>query len=282
MFRIDSPNYNIDTIYTNCVTRTDDVELRLALAAERARVLARCAVYADEADDMTLFSIAPEPPINLIREDLGEIYDRVVVRGSERYVFLGIKASAPYNRCPLCAHRDVSSLDHYLPKENYPEFAVLPMNLVPCCSGCNGEKRAFIPNAEEEQLFHPYFDDWGTYDLLTATIEIGAYIDVYFGIADTGVPDMIRQRAQNHFDRLGLDGLYSANAAAELISKRDDFHMIFESAGPEALREDLAREATSRLLPFRNAWQPALYRALADCAPFWQGHYVRIETPTAL
>lgn len=282
MFRITRPHYDIATVYSNCIKRTEDLALQQALNAERSRVLARCAVYADQAEDMALFSIAPEPPVNLIREKLGEIYERVVVGGGERYMFLGIKAAAPYKRCPLCAHRDVASLDHYLPKENYPEFAVLPVNLVPCCSGCNAEKRAFIPNAEAEQLFHPYFDDWSTYDLVTATIEIGAYVDVYFGIADVGVPGLVRQRAQHHFDRLKLDELYSANAAAELISKRGDFHMTFEADGPEALHQDLTREATNRRLPFRNAWQPALYRALADCSQFWQGDYALIETPVGL
>lgn len=282
MFRIPRPQYNVATIYTNCINRTEDEAQRNSLTAEGARVLARCEKYAACAEDMTLFSIAPEPPVNLPREDLSDIYDRIVVGGGERYVFLGIKAAAPYKRCPFCAHRDVASLDHYLPRENYPEFAVLPVNLVPCCSGCNGEKRAFIPNAEGDQLFHPYFDDWSMYDLLTANIEIGSYVDVSFGITATGVPDLVRQRAQSHFDRLKLDELYSSNAAAELISKREDFRMTFEADGPEALRQDLAREATTRQLPFRNAWQPALYRALAECAQFWQGDYALIETPVAL
>lgn len=282
MFRIPQPQYKVETIYSNCINRTENLTLQQALTSERTRILERCQLYADRAEEMTLYSIAPELPINIIREDLSDIYDRIVVGGGERYVFLGIKAAAPYKRCPFCAHRDVASLDHYLPRENYPEFAVLPVNLVPCCSGCNGEKRAFIPNAEEEQLFHPYFDDWSMYDLLIAHIEIGSYVDVFFGITDTGAPDRVRQRAQNHFDRLKLDELYSANAAAELISKREDFRMTFEADGPEALRQDLDREAITRRLPFRNAWQPALYRALADCSQFWQGDYELIETPTAL
>lgn len=282
MFRIPLPRYDAETIFTNCIDRTEDPELVETLTAERARVIKRCAMYAVHAKDMTLFEIEPEPPVHLIREDLAEIYDRVVVGGGERHVFLGIKAAAPYNRCPLCAHRDVASLDHYLPRENYPEFAVLPMNLVPSCSGCNGEKRSFIPNVAEEQLYHPYFDNWSMHTLLTATVHIGAYVDVSFGIAEDGLPDLVRRRAQHHFDRLKLDELYSANAEVELISKREDFQMTFEAGGPEVLRQELAREAINRRRPFRNAWQPALYRALAECSQFWQGDYALIETPIQL
>lgn len=44
-------------------------------------------------------------------------------------------------RCPFCGISELSTLDHYLPKELYPEFSVFPKNLVPSCAVCNTRKK---------------------------------------------------------------------------------------------------------------------------------------------
>jgi hypothetical protein len=45
------------------------------------------------------------------------------------------------NTCPNCTIEKVASLDHYIPKDEFPEFSVNPINLVPCCSTCNSKKK---------------------------------------------------------------------------------------------------------------------------------------------
>lgn len=43
-------------------------------------------------------------------------------------------------KCSYCGVRDVVGLDHYLPRDGvrgYPEFNILPVNLVPACDRCN-------------------------------------------------------------------------------------------------------------------------------------------------
>jgi len=44
------------------------------------------------------------------------------------------------NRCPRCGGSRPGTLDHHLPKSDYPEFAVYPKNLLACCQECNGKK----------------------------------------------------------------------------------------------------------------------------------------------
>lgn len=63
----------------------------------------------------------------------------------------------PY--CPMCGNTGRDALDHYLPKADYPEFAVLSFNLVPTCTSCNS-KRSNSANAPRSPLplIHPYFD----------------------------------------------------------------------------------------------------------------------------
>ena len=74
-----------------------------------------------------------------------------------RPVYNALKLAA--RRCPLCGHRDVSTLDHYLPKTAFPLLCVTPSNLVPACSDCNKVKSDALPATAADQTLHPYFDD---------------------------------------------------------------------------------------------------------------------------
>ncbi|MDY6922621.1 MAG: hypothetical protein SWI22_01520 [Pseudomonadota bacterium] len=62
--------------------------------------------------------------------------------------------------CPACGDGGVpGTLDHYLPQESHPHFAVLPQNLAPMCGTCQLKKLAKTHNEGEAKFFlHPYFD----------------------------------------------------------------------------------------------------------------------------
>lgn len=63
------------------------------------------------------------------------------------------------NKCVYCGIGDIKCMDHYLPKEEYPEFAVHNYNLIPCCSYCNEKKSShFIDEEGFRKVFNPYFD----------------------------------------------------------------------------------------------------------------------------
>ncbi|ODB95113.1 hypothetical protein A3197_17255 [Candidatus Thiodiazotropha endoloripes] len=62
--------------------------------------------------------------------------------------------------CPLCGGFGSSTLDHVLPKDDYPEFAVYSRNLVPACS-CNNKKGTACKGSNaSERVMHPYYDDF--------------------------------------------------------------------------------------------------------------------------
>lgn len=62
--------------------------------------------------------------------------------------------------CPSCGEPGKpGTLDHYLPKSEFPELSVVIANLTPMCSECQGRKGADYKSATGEKLFlHPYFD----------------------------------------------------------------------------------------------------------------------------
>ncbi|ENM6584235.1 hypothetical protein AB8I92_004662 [Vibrio alginolyticus] len=63
--------------------------------------------------------------------------------------------------CPSCGEDGApGTLDHYLPKTEFPELAVCIANLTPMCSTCQGEKSAdYITIDGKKAFLHPYYDE---------------------------------------------------------------------------------------------------------------------------
>lgn len=81
--------------------------------------------------------------------------------------------SRTHQFCPACGEDGTpNTLDHYLPKQTYPEFSITAWNLFPMCDICQGEKSTKTVNAANERLFlHPYFDQF--MDAQVLELEIG-------------------------------------------------------------------------------------------------------------
>lgn len=279
MLALEVPEDDAGTVFAACANRTRSAVRRNALLAQRAHVEARAAVYLEYADECELYQLPPIAPVDVDAAELSGLYKRVLVDGGERAVYDRLRSGSRYGLCPLCAQRDVKTLDHYLSKDDYPELAVFPANLTPCCFECNHAKRTYLAEVAHDQLFHPYFDDWGEHRLLKASIDVGDEITVAFSIrSPDGVLQRIVRRARRHFATLGLDSLYTQNAEVELAERKLQFERAYEGGGSEALREDLEFEATSRRRFNRNGWSAALYRALARSVPFCDGGFALIDS----
>lgn len=61
--------------------------------------------------------------------------------------------------CPVCGEAGTpNTLDHYLPQQDFPDFSILPANLVPTCDICQGHKLAHYLGPDGRLFVHPYFD----------------------------------------------------------------------------------------------------------------------------
>ncbi|AVH14718.1 hypothetical protein [Acinetobacter indicus] len=59
-----------------------------------------------------------------------------------------------YKVCSLCGSPAAGTLDHFLPKDTYPEFSIFSKNLIPACK-CN-----FSKNKNISMIYHPQFFDF--------------------------------------------------------------------------------------------------------------------------
>lgn len=75
--------------------------------------------------------------------------------------------------CPSCGEDGTpNTLDHFLPKDIFPEFSITLVNLFPMCDICQGAKGVKISDDEGKRLFiHPYFDSFIDQQLLILNIQ---------------------------------------------------------------------------------------------------------------
>ena len=75
--------------------------------------------------------------------------------------------------CPMCGGFGNGTMDHYLPKANYPEYSFFSKNLVPACN-CNSLRGTAVKGrASPARAIHPYYDDFLDQRLYQAVFEGG-------------------------------------------------------------------------------------------------------------
>lgn len=60
--------------------------------------------------------------------------------------------------CPVCERQDATDLDHYLPREKFPEYSIHPYNLIPTCHRCNNKKGELWCEGGARLIFNAYYD----------------------------------------------------------------------------------------------------------------------------
>lgn len=76
--------------------------------------------------------------------------------------------------CPICGIRDATDLDHYIPRQLFPEFSIHPHNLIPTCHQCNNKKSTCWcePQGNNRIIFNAYYDTITDENLFTSNIII--------------------------------------------------------------------------------------------------------------
>lgn len=81
---------------------------------------------------------------------------------SSKYVKGKIFSTQPHtlkDLCPYCMLDRPRTLDHYIPKDEFPEYAMFVKNLVPCCYDCNNIKDELWRTNTARQFIHFYNDN---------------------------------------------------------------------------------------------------------------------------
>ncbi len=188
-----------------------------------------------------------------------------------------LRSSASNSICPFCGFGHVSTLEHYLPKSKYPLLSVLPENLVPCCSDCNSGVKC--PSSEEEQCFHPYFEDDKIFNeqWLYAKVQQGnPYIVTYLVAPPFSWGDVLVKRAEKHFESFKLNRRFSVESSTELSMLNHVLRDTYSKLGKDGVMEHLKNNFTASAKVHTNHWKTAVYQALYLSNEYCDGGFLVI------
>ncbi len=153
---------------------------------------------------------------NLTKGDLNKLYTYYFSqKPSGKQIRYRILSNA--KKCPFCSlSHNPKTLDHFLPKTLFPQFSILPENLVPACKECNEEfKKTFYADVEDEQILHPYFDDikfyntqWIKAKYIPSHKDEPCIVEFYVSPPNNW-SDTDKKRVQKHFDLFQIKERYS-------------------------------------------------------------------------
>lgn len=254
-------------VFETCVGGLQDARLRRRMTSAAQHIAIAAERYRIEGQRRSLFAIQSHQTVGTITaSEMGRLYKNKLARkgSTGREIYNRLLASPPHGRCPLCAQRVVSTLDHYLPSSKFPSLAVVPANLIPSCQDCNKAKSDRAPSSAVDQTLHPYFDNVGQGVWLHATVVEASPVAVtYSVVAPAGMAPLTFNRVKLHFNVFGLADLYGSHAAQELVDIRFSMRSLLDASSPTEVQQRLIDDYDSRRAIRVNAWQTALYRAIS-------------------
>ncbi|WP_188014654.1 HNH endonuclease signature motif containing protein [Vibrio harveyi] len=186
--------------------------------------------------------------------------------------------------CPGCQRSYAtkrSTLDHFLPSSHYPNFYVLPWNLVPTCGDCNRIKNNAIPQSKKDNLPHPYFNsllfkkNW-----LKVVIRNTVPLTYEFTF-DEQLKGYEKQMVLNHLLAYNLENVFISHISTIFSEHDEDFKEIFEDSGYGELKdyiEILKQEAYVSNSRKKKFWpiniEYAFLSALFESDWFCQNYYL--------
>lgn len=173
--------------------------------------------------------------------------------------------------CPYCGQiLALRTLDHFLPQDKYPDFAVLRGNLVPICDSCNGSKGSRVTDGQGNRLvMHPYADVELADGLMEATVRWMHRVPRFdIGPARSLKPEL-RSRVFRHLDACGVGIHFSRTASMEFRRWKTVQRLAGGYTRPVLTNRMIEEGATHEVEYGMNNWRSVAIRAmLADAKTF--------------
>lgn len=283
MLKLEQPPYSIDqAIEICCQGITGNDELLQRVNNDRHLLQLSAVTYTASASTGELYSIPSTPnrsnydPVvvgQLKKTDLLKLYNTYFVKEDKpgREIYNALMAAAN-EKCPFCGGIGrPRNLDHFLPKAHYPQFAVLPVNLVPSCRDCNMDgKGDDFATSEAEQILQPYFDNERYFNeqWIFARYIAGAGgepgVIEYFVQPPEHWEDAQKLRVEKHFNDFNLDLRFSKEAGPRLVTYLAQIQVLLQiPLDIDMAKSTILQPAIDTAL-FANHWERVMCLALMN------------------
>lgn len=172
--------------------------------------------------------------------------------GSDLYKKLSeMRRKHKLRACPSCGEDgSPGTLDHYLPKEVFPELSVCFQNLTPMCDQCQGKKGTSYKNASGgKRFFHPYYDDIDDcffhinitppyeapikFELQIVRCEPKQIKTLLSHVNGVGLKERIEEYCESMHESL-IDIFSEEHSSTSTIDRVKDFHALESKKSPNA------------------------------------------------
>jgi hypothetical protein len=245
------------------------IDHKALLVSKHNEIVSSYAVFAEALEQNELDSITPNRALTPLRQSLVSCYSSRSsgVKGLKKAISLthGLRV---LKYCPMCGVTSPSTYDHYLPSSKFPEFAVHPVNLIPCCSICNSTKDDDWLNQDaQRQFLHLYSDLIPAEVFLKVTLHTPATLS---GVGATfalskpvGVSAENWRLIKSHFTRLKLLDRFTERSNAEIAEILESCaeHLRHGGSRPKHFLEGIANRQEA--VYGASNWRVQLMRKLA-------------------
>lgn len=162
------------------------------------------------------------------------------------------------NACLYCGIGEIDQMDHFFPKEHFPEFSILHKNLIPICGRCNEIKGEKIPGENGVDFLHSIYDILPLEDYLKCEINFDHNIPkVDFFIVNKYQSKIIGK----HFEHLKLANRIEKKSVQYFLQIK----ALYEKFGEKYVQEEIERDYI-KISHFHSQyfWKAILIRRMID------------------
>lgn len=209
---------------------------RKRLADKQADIRARFIDYETRFAHNTLAAM-PASSLAAIKNELRSCYGRNIGMKALQDAIEAAQEDGRLVWCPYCGITTPTSYDHYLPADEFPEFAAHALNIVPACAKCNSAKDDIWLTAGVRQFIHFYLDDIPVLPYLSVQLianPIAQAVGAVFAFGQAGMPAPIWAVMEPHFRRLKLIERYNRQSNTLVLQALKVSRVHLDSGGHDA------------------------------------------------
>lgn len=187
---------------------------------------------------------------------------------------ISMQTTSVQSTCPHCGLSEPETIDHYLPKDTFPEFSILPINLVPMCGRCNNIKNTDWKVENNRNSIHFYFDKFIDKKFLYCDLAYKNQVDIepivkFKLVKDDEITDTQFEIIKNHFETFNLHERYSKHIVETISCK---YELCKESKlSIEVNKTNIQTEVNMKIRRYGvNYWEVCVLEAILNSTEFWR------------
>lgn len=275
MINLSSDTEDSFDLYKKAVGRRHASPQKTELISIKEQVKACYEEYKRHYDSNTIEQLNPSDVGQDHKEALLDLYssDAAIIKHF-RERFFKRNPQTYNNLCPYCSINEANTTDHILPKEQYPEYAIDTLNLIPTCSNCNSLKGDDVVDDNNNKITINFYKDILPQEqyLFVEFHKLQQGIEAKYYIRNNGsINPNLFSLLERHFCKLRLIERFNVKAIQE-ISELVHLYQIESISSEEEFRQFADKQLRKIDLDKKsfgyNHWRVILYQSAATSDVF--------------